>query len=140
MLPQYEGWSRPGSRRSSSPRYFFTFHLTYRGGIDRGHDATANLMKGGHFFVAVCAILSVEKYHSGRYVCSNAAQAQMEDAGLSYQQETLTRLGKTLEEVERDTVFINGRLKTLFQATSARQGEDIQSGIQPMGGEWMQTT
>ena len=88
--------------------------LSFRGGIDRAHDTT--IVRGGLFFNAVCAILSTEKHGTGRYVCAATAHRNMEAIGLGYEEATLVRLGKGLEELGRETAFLNDALKKVFQA------------------------
>lgn len=62
----------------------FAFCSTYQGGIERGHD-TKVVVHGAYFFRAACGVLSVQKYHTGRYVCAEGARRQMENAGLTYE-------------------------------------------------------
>jgi hypothetical protein len=103
--------------------------LSFRGGIDRAHDATIVLRSGAHFFNAVCAILSTEKYGTGRYVCAVTAHRNMEAIGLGYEEATLARLGKGLDELGRETAFLNDALKKLFQ--TAPPAED--GGVTAIG-------
>jgi putative flippase GtrA len=108
----------------------FLVGLTFRTGIDRKHDSEL-VLHGAHFMVAVCAILSVEKYEAGRYVCAGNAHRAMEDIGLGYEERTLGRLGKTLGELWRDTAFLNDGLKKVFEMaplTQAQGGE-----VSPIG-------
>jgi hypothetical protein len=48
---------------------FLFIVFSFRFGTERGQDTRIL----GHFWNAVCANLSTEKYETGRYVCSNAA-------------------------------------------------------------------
>ena len=61
----------------------------FRFGVDRGQDTRIH----GHFWDAICANLSTEKYRTGRYVCSKAALNDMMTAGLFYDEATLARIG-----------------------------------------------
>src|SRR6516162_5226241 len=86
VLPKLMGTAVRNSATHALPvvliaAIFFTFFLTYRGGIERGHDSDS---VASNVFLAVCAVLSVEKYHTGRYVCANAVYRQMADAGLGF--------------------------------------------------------
>src|SRR4051812_35271922 len=76
--------------------------MLFRFGTDRAHDKTI-VFHGAHFLVAVCAVLSHEKYGSGRYVCTGAAHRDMQAAGLDYEEATLARIRKTLPELGKDT-------------------------------------
>jgi hypothetical protein len=98
--------------------------LSFRGGINRGHDTTI-VVHGAHFFNAVCAILSTEKHGTGRYVCAATAHRNMEAIGLGYEEATLARLGKGLEELGRETAFLNDALKKVFQTASLAEDGSV---------------
>ncbi len=88
--------------------------LSFRFGIDRGHDVRIASTGIGHFWQSVCAVLSKEKFGTGRYVCSGNASRNMQAAGLGYDDGTLAGTGKTLPEFLKDTAFIDNALRTLF--------------------------
>jgi len=87
---------------------------SFRYGIDRGSHAKLTLTGSGQFVSAVCAILAQHKYHTGRYVCAGSAYREMQDAGLWYDDATVTRIGKTLPQWLADTAFLNGAIDKVF--------------------------
>src|SRR5437867_7989658 len=66
-----------------------TIVLSFRFGIDRGHDIRIASTGIGHFWLSVCAILSRGNYGTGRYVCSGNASGTMQATGLGYDHGTL---------------------------------------------------
>ena len=129
VLPKLMGTAVRNSATHALPvvliaAIFFTFFLTYRGGIERGHDSDS---VASNVFLAVCAVLSVEKYHTGRYVCANAVYRQMADAGLGFWD--MGFWDKSWDDIGRNKEFINSRLETLFQSP----GEVQNDGITPIG-------
>jgi hypothetical protein len=110
--------------------------LSFRGGIDRGHDTTI-VMDPPRFFHAVCAILSMEKHGTGRYVCAVAAHRNMEAIGLGYEEATLARLGMGLQELGRKTAFLNDALKEVFHTAPSAENAGITSIGWGMDGGYM---
>jgi len=82
---------------------------------------------GGHgaFWNAVCGVLSVEKYDTGRYACNRAALEGMKAAGLFYDQESLARSGDRLPDLLRDTDFLNEQLGAIFAQSPAAPSEKV---------------
>src|SRR5436190_6459368 len=92
----------------------FFLGLSFRYGIDRGDDGRIEIRGIGHFILSVCAILSVRKHQTGRYVCGAKAHDDMQAVGLTYDDATLKRFQTTLPVLLNDTTFLNKALKTVF--------------------------
>jgi hypothetical protein len=109
-----------------------TLAASFRFGIDRGQEAVLAPNDFGGVIAATCAVLSYEKYHSGRYVCLSAAEQQMRSVGLAYDDATLAGLRKTLPEWLSDGAFLDRALDKVF-ALPRLQGDgsvtDIGWGI-----------
>jgi hypothetical protein len=101
---------------------FVFLGLSFRTGIDRGDEGRLEIRGSTHFTRAVCAILSVEKQKTGRYVCDPTANRNMQDLGLSTDEAVLQRTGKTLPEWIKDTKFLNDALKAAFALPRIRGG------------------
>jgi hypothetical protein len=51
--------------------------ISFQFGIDRGQESQLSQRRFGQFLPAVCAVLTHDKYHAGRYVCDESAEQQM---------------------------------------------------------------
>jgi hypothetical protein len=90
----------------------------FRVGVDRGDDTRIALSARGYLVDAICGVLSVEKYGTGRYVCANAAWTDMYSVGLGKDQATLDRLGMTIAQWATNTTLINQGIKAVFGGPS----------------------
>jgi hypothetical protein len=93
---------------------FATLTQSFCYGIDNQLDGKLTLTGRGQFIYAVCGILTREKYGAGRYICSISVQHQLQDVGLGYDDTTLARIGKTVQDWLADTAFLNTGLKKAF--------------------------
>ncbi len=87
---------------------------SFRYGFDRTLDGKLTITGEGQFVSAVCAILSQKNYGYGRYVCDGSQKQQMRDIGLWYDDEALSRIGKTNEQWRSDAVFLDSALDKAF--------------------------
>lgn len=92
-------------------------------GIDRGEDKTIPLSSVGHFTNTVCAILSVEKYATGRYVCTSGARRIMREAGLSFDAPDLG--GRTVDQWRSDALALDRGLATATSAAAPLWDGDL---------------
>jgi hypothetical protein len=101
----------------------------FRDGVTNRRDAQLSSFGMGHFVNAVCAILSTEKYRTGRYVCASAAQNGMKVAGLDFDDATLARIHMPLSEWLQNTTFLNKALTAAFSEPSL----PWDGGMSPIG-------
>jgi uncharacterized membrane protein len=95
-------------------------------GIERGQQSMLFSSTFGGVIDSICAVISHEKYQSGRYVCLNAAAQQMRSVGLAYDDSTLAHLGKTLPEWLADGAFLDRALDKLFALPRLPADGDVQ--------------
>lgn len=98
---------------------FVLIGLSYRFGIDRGHDGMLASVDNtwAYFRNSVCGVLSTQKYNADRYACDVRASNSMTPAGLNFQPEILGAFGKKMPDVLRDAAFINNGLQTVFSVS-----------------------
>ncbi len=98
----------------------FILLLSFRFGIERGHDGI--VPEGAHasFWAGVCGVLSIEKYGSGRYLCTKGAIESLKDTGLYYSRDVLEREGRELKDILNDKTYLNDRLGKLFRLDDYR--------------------
>lgn len=99
-------------------------YSSYSFGVDRGHDTITADLGDAHFRLAVCGILTVQKYGGGRYACDTAAYQNMKAVGMDYEEDTLARVRavKVHDKKGYSLSFEKG-LRSLFNAPSAQPSE-----------------
>jgi hypothetical protein len=104
--------------------------LAFRFGIERGDDSRINYRGLGHFMDAVCGLLSMAKYDTGRYVCASAASNEMQAAGLPVDRAVLMPIGNSISDPAAKSIYtsseyLNPPIRSLFSSSPFPWDKDL---------------